>query len=204
MIVVIDYEAGNLYNVANALDHLGVPFEMTDDAEKVRQAEKVILPGVGSARAAMESLRRAGLVEPIRGLTVPFLGICLGMQLLFESSEEEECRGLGMLSGSVRRFDNSCLKVPHVGWNQVELQADSPRPAQRLFEGIGSGGYFYFVHSYFAPREAENALTVTEYGAPFCSAAARDNFWGVQFHPERSGRDGLRLLANFLEVEAPC
>ncbi len=200
MVGVIDYEAGNLYNVGNALQHLGVDYLLTDEPEKVRSAERVILPGVGAARPAMRSLQERGLAQVLSNLQQPFLGICLGMQLLFEHSEEEDCPLLGVLAGSVRRFDSRCLKVPHMGWNVVEPSGQQKEDP--LFEGIAPGSYFYFVHSYCAPQTAPARLAVTEHGQPFASAVRRGNYWGVQFHPERSGDTGLRLLRNFLEVQA--
>lgn len=200
MIVVIDYRAGNLYNVANALKYLGSEFVFSGDPEVVGQASKVILPGVGSARAAMDSLAEQGLVPALKGLRVPFLGICLGLQLLFEASEEDHTPCLGILSGIIRKFDSSQAKVPQIGWNQVRYPASQERPP-RLFEGIPNHSFFYFVHSYYAPHLDGITVAVTEYVTSFASTVRKDNFWGVQFHPERSGDAGLRLLQNFLEVE---
>ncbi|HSR68736.1 MAG TPA: imidazole glycerol phosphate synthase subunit HisH [Acidobacteriota bacterium] len=195
MIVVIDYEAGNLYNVANALTHLEQDFQMSGDPEVVSRASRVILPGVGAAGAACDSLRRQELDDVILRLKVPFLGICLGLQLLFRRSEEEDAQLLELLPDTVHRFDSSRLKVPHVGWNAVQITRDDP-----LFEDIGTGAYFYFVHSYFVPLQP-GTIGQTTYGGPFCSALRHNNYWGVQFHPERSGTQGLRLLKNFLEVK---
>lgn len=197
MIVVIDYEAGNLHNVGGALRHLGAEFVCSGQPAALARASKLILPGVGSARAAMESLERRGLVEPIRAARVPLLGICLGMQLFFERSEEDDVPCLGILPGVVRRFDARLGKVPHMGWNQARPVSAG---AAQLWKGIADGSYFYFVHSYHAPREGAGTLAETEYGVCFASAAGRDNFLGVQFHPELSADTGLRLLRNFLEV----
>lgn len=200
MVVVIDYEAGNLYNVGNALQHLGADYLLSDDPEKVRSADRVILPGVGAARPAMSSLEERGLIPVLSRLRQPFLGICLGMQLLFQRSEEEDCTGLGVLAGSVRRFDASRVKVPHMGWNKVE--PSSQAKDDPLFEGIAPGSCFYFVHSYCAPFSTPARLAVTEHGQAFASAVREGNYWGVQFHPERSGETGLSLLRNFLEAQA--
>ena len=202
MIVVIDYKAGNLYNVGNALKYLKAAFTVSGDPDVVSQAERVILPGVGSARAAMDSLAEQGLVEVLQGLRVPFLGICLGLQLLFEVSEEDNTPCLGLLPGTVRRFDSSQIKVPHIGWNQVSGMDVSSQPSSILLEGIPGESFFYFVHSYFAPLESPFTLGKTDYGSWFGSVAARENFYGVQFHPERSGEIGLKVLQNFLEVQS--
>jgi glutamine amidotransferase len=202
VIVVIDYKAGNLYNVGNALKYLKADFTVSGDPDVVSQAERVILPGVGSARAAMDSLAEQGLVEVLQGLRVPFLGICLGLQLLFEVSEEDNTPCLGLLPGAVRRFDSSQIKVPHIGWNQVSGMDVSSQPPSILLEGIPGESFFYFVHSYFAPLESPFTLGKTDYGSWFGSVAARENFYGVQFHPERSGEIGLKVLQNFLEVQS--
>lgn len=201
MVVVIDYKAGNLYNVGNALKYLGVEYTFSGDPSVVARAKRVILPGVGSARPAMESLREQDLVDVIRRIRVPFLGICLGLQLLFERSEEDDTTCLGVLPGTICRFDSSHVKVPHIGWNQV--RRCSSIQGGRLFQHIPDQSYFYFVHSYCAPIiEEGTTLGTTSYGDHiFASAVARDNFCAVQFHPERSGAAGLRLLKNFLEIE---
>lgn len=203
MIAVIDYEAGNLFNIGNALTQLGARYSFSSDPDEIRRAGRVILPGVGSAPAAMDSLRNRGLIEAIRQVRAPFLGICLGLQLLFERSEEEDCPCLGLVPGTVRRFSRERGKVPHVGWNQVRRADDgSPqsRKGARIFEGIPNLQHFYFVHSYHAPLTPETIAT-TEYQRPFASAVRSRNFIGVQFHAERSGQAGLRLLRNFLESD---
>ena len=199
MIVVIDYKAGNLYNVGNAMRHLGVPYIFSGDSSTVAAASKIILPGVGSASAAMDSLRERGLLEVLKHSKVPFLGICLGLQLLFGSSQEEDTPCLDILPGRVQRFDSSREKVPHIGWNQVDFWSKQSG-GTHLFDGIRDGSYFYFVHSYYAPVDEALVLGVTDYDGPFASAVQREHFHGVQFHPERSGDAGLRLLRNFTEM----
>ena len=201
MIVVIDYEAGNLYNVGNALKYLKAEFVFSGDPAVVIRADKVILPGVGSARAAMDSLAAQDLVEVLQSLQVPFLGICLGLQLLFEVSEEANTQCLGLFPGAVRRFNSSQVKVPHMGWNQVVGVGGSSQPSSSLLQNIPEESFFYFVHSYFAPIVDSVTFGQTEYGDWFGSLVVKDNFYGVQFHPERSGEVGLRVLQNFLEVQ---
>jgi glutamine amidotransferase len=199
-IAIVDYRAGNLTSVRLAFEHLGVPAFVTSDPGAVERAERVVFPGVGAAGAAMANLREAGLIEAIGAVVrrgTPFLGICVGMQILFESSEEDGgVAGLGLVAGAVRLFAPSDPrdKVPHMGWNSV-----SPRRAHPLFDGIADGSEFYFVHSYYpAPSEPGCALGVTEYaGVAFASAVANGNLAATQFHPEKSGRIGLRLLRNF-------
>ena len=184
-----------------ALKHLGVEHTFTSDPEVVASAEKVILPGVGSARTAMDSLEEKGLVPAIRDLRVPFLGICLGLQLLFETSDEDNVQCLGILPGTVKLFNREKVKVPHMGWNQVQWdRAISAELKGTLLEGIPSDGFFYFVHSYFAPLQSGITLAETEYDGVFSSAVTRDNFFGFQFHPERSGEPGLKLLSNFVNL----
>jgi len=197
MIVVIDYKAGNLYNVGDALRHLGADFAFSADPAVVRKAGKVILPGVGSAKPAMESLEQLGLVPVLRQLSVPFLGICLGLQLLFERSDEEQTDCLGILPGVVKRFDSTRLKVPHIGWNQVCCNG-----SDSLFAGIPDKSSFYFVHSFYGPVSQDLTKGTTDYGESFSSVVAKENYHGVQFHPERSGELGLQILRNFLEETA--
>ena len=204
MVVVVDYRAGNLYNVGHALKYLGVEFVSSDSATVINSASQVILPGVGSAQAAMDSLSKKGLVKVLRKLRVPFLGICLGLQLLFETSEEEQTSCLGVFPGTVRKFDKNQVKVPHVGWNQISLVSPRRKAHDILFRNILEGEYFYFIHSYFAPLQSGVTLTSTQNGSVFASAVAKDNYWGVQFHPERSGGVGLRLLENFLKLSGSC
>jgi len=199
MIGVVDYEAGNLYNVGRALKHLGARFVVSGDAEVIAGCDKVILPGVGSARTAMNSLARQGLVDVIKHLNVPFLGICLGLQLLFERSEEDDCPCLGLLPGSIRRFDSKHMKVPHMGWNQVAWIRDERNETPALALGVPEGTFFYFVHGYYASVDSAFTIGWSDYGGRFSAAVKRGNFLGVQFHPERSGESGLQLLSNFIE-----
>lgn len=196
-VVVIENGGGNVASVRFALERLGVQAELTHDAARIRRASHVILPGVGAARDAMQRLDAAGLVAVIPSLTQPVLGICLGMQLLFESSAEGETRCLGVLPGRAERFpDARDRPVPHMGWNDLRRVGESP-----LLDGIEDGEYAYFVHSYALPVGAHTAAACT-YGTPFSAVVQRGNFHGAQFHPERSSRTGARLLANFLALPA--
>jgi len=198
MIAIIDYRMGNLRSVQKALERVGAAATITDDPAKIAAAEKVILPGVGAFADAIAQLRKRRLVEPIResiDAGKPFLGICLGLQLLFDVSYEDgEHEGLGVLPGEVRRFEAAPpLKVPHMGWNRAAIRQASP-----LLEGIADGSHFYFVHSYFvAPRDESVIALETEYAGPFCAMIGRGNLHATQFHPEKSQANGLRLLANF-------
>jgi imidazole glycerol-phosphate synthase subunit HisH len=198
-IAILDYGMGNLRSVEKALEHVGVTAKISCDPEEVRAADGVILPGVGAFPRAMERVRELGLDELAyerREAGVPILGICLGLQLLFESSSElGGARGLGMLSGPVDDLDAPSLKVPHIGWAPVRWARESS-----LTEGIPSETPFYFVHS-FAPQAGEGELLGSaEYGTRFACAAERDNVFGVQFHPEKSSAAGLRLLSNFAGI----
>ena len=190
MIVVIDYTAGNLYNVGHALKHLGADFMFSGDPADVGRADKIILPGVGAAKPAMESLADQGLVEALRQVSVPFLGICLGLQLLFEVSEEEDTPCLGLLPGRVLRFDSSQVKVPHIGWNRVAGTNGSSQPASPLFDGVPAGSFFYFVHSYYAPVEEPVTLGTTEYGLSFSSVVVRDTCGVCNSTPRGPGKSG--------------
>lgn len=195
MIAIVDTGGANIGSVADAFARLGVDAKLTSDPGTIRSAAGVVLPGVGAAGDSMSRIRAKGLVETLRGLTRPVLGICLGMQLLFERSEEGEVDCLGILPGTVRRLPASPgARIPHMGWNRV--RAKSPGP---LFAGIPDGAWFYFVHSYAAPDGAFT-LAASEHGVPFPAAVARGTVFGVQFHPERSGASGASLLKNFAEV----
>ena len=190
---IVDYGAGNIRSVSNALNRLGAEHFISTNITELRQADKLILPGVGEARMAMESLDRVGLIGWLKEVRVPFLGICLGMQLLFEESAERRTNCLGIVAGNVVPFDASRHKVPHMGWNQVQH-----RSGHVLFAGIRENEHFYFVHSYYAPISS-STIGTTEYSVAFSSAVQRDNYFGVQFHPEKSGYAGLQLLKNFIE-----
>lgn len=191
MITIIDYRAGNLQSVKNALDRLGAVYEITDDPIKVAKASKVIFPGVGSAGAAMRVLCENGLDEVLRALKVPVFGICLGMQLLFEESAEGGVPCLGVIPGKVKRLKNE--KVPQIGWNLVKWAGFD------LSSEIPDESYFYFVNSYVAPI-CEATAGVSFYGEMFSSVVQKENFYGVQFHPEKSGEMGLKLISNFLAL----
>lgn len=190
---MVKYNAGNTASVTNALNRLGVEPIITDDAEVLRSADRVIFPGVGEASTTMKYLRERNLDEVIRSLTQPILGICLGMHLLCESSDENDTTCLGILPYRVRKFESSRLKVPHMGWNTI-TDLDSP-----LFASVEAGSYAYFVHSYFV--EMGTATTaVCVYGERFSAAVVQNNFYAVQFHPEKSGIAGQRILENFLSL----
>ena len=194
-VAIIDSGGANIASLELAMERLGVPAELTTDPEKLRAASHVILPGVGAAADCMSRLQRAGLVETIRELRQPVLGICVGMQLLFDSSEEGDVQCLGLLPGRVRRLpDRDNLPVPHMGWNQLEFNGKTP-----LLTDIRPGDYVYFVHSYAAPV-SELTLATTQYGDPFAAVVHRGNVYGAQFHPERSARIGAQLLRNFVQL----
>ncbi len=198
MIAIIDYDAGNMKSVENALDHLGEQCEITRDVEKIRNAEKVILPGVGAFGDAMEKLKSFGLVDVIRetaGKGTPFLGICLGLQLLFESSEESPgVPGLGILPGKVVALpETPGFKIPHMGWNSLEV-----REGKKLFLGLPEKPYVYFVHSYYLRAENEEDVAArTEYITSVDASVEHGNIFACQFHPEKSGETGLQILKNF-------
>ena len=197
MIAIIDYNVGNLHNLKNALDHLGLPGKIVRDAVELPDASHIILPGVGAFKAAMEHLRQAGMEDAVRervAAGIPFLGVCVGHQLLFEESEEDGLHeGLGLLRGRIVRFRSETLKIPQIGWNQVIWQREDP-----LTAGIPDRSYFYFVHSYHAVTSDEaDTLGIAEYGEPFPAVVRHGNVWGAQFHPEKSQNAGLRLLKNF-------
>jgi glutamine amidotransferase len=198
-VAVIDYKAGNLTSVLKALRHLGAETEVTDRPGPVESAERIVLPGVGHFLAT-KRLDATGLTPAIRAAIAqgtPFLGICVGMQWLYAgSSEEPQQPGLGHFAETCSRFREGAEKVPHVGWNSLTVSAGS-----QLLAGVEAGEYVYFTHSYKAPVTAHTAA-ITEYIEPFASAAERGNVFGVQFHPEKSGATGLKILRNFLEI--PC
>jgi len=194
-VVVVNSGCANLASVVFALQRLGAAVSVSDDVEVIGAADRVILPGVGSAGFAMNELARRGLVDTLKGLKQPTMGICLGMQLLFDSSDEGDVPLLGIIGGSARKFDEDRgLIVPHMGWNDIRHEKDDP-----LLSGVEDGACFYFVHSYFLPV-SDYTLASCEHGARFSAIVRRDNFWGCQFHPERSADAGARILKNFMEL----
>lgn len=201
MIAIIDYGMGNLRSVQKGFERTGHTPTITDDPAVLADASKLVLPGVGAFRDAIAALQSRGLVEPIRASIAagkPFLGICLGLQLLFDRSfEDGEYQGLGVIAGDVVRFNvPGEYKVPHMGWNQVGFRRRPP-----IFSGVEEGAHFYFVHSYYVlPRDASVVATETDYPQPFCSSIWRDNLFATQFHPEKSQAAGLRVLKNFAEL----
>ena len=200
MIAIIDYEAGNLTSVARAITHLGFPCTVTHDAAVIRGAERVVFPGVGAAGAAMASLRRGGLdrlIADVVAAGTPVLGICLGSQVILGHSDENDTACLGLIPGRVRRFhtagEGGAPKIPHMGWNRI-----ARRRAHPLLAGIVPEDEFYFVHSYYpVPDDPECVLAETDYGVSFASVVGRRNLVATQFHLEKSGRPGLRMLRNF-------
>jgi glutamine amidotransferase len=204
MIAIIDYGAGNLRSIRTALERVGATVAMAVEPGIVAAASAVVLPGVGAAGPTMRRLQETGLDDALRQVFhsgKPFLGICLGLQLLFQQHEEGDVPGLGLLAGSARRLPAG-LKIPHMGWNQIEPWYSSwneAGAAQSMFADIPPGSYVYFVHSFYVdPVDPTVIAARTTYGIPFCSAIASGQVWGTQFHPEKSGEVGLRLLRNFV------
>lgn len=205
LLLIIDYGMGNLRSVQKAIERVGLDAPITDDPDAVRKADKIVLPGVGAFADAMNALHDKGLVEPIKesiSAGKPFLGICLGLQMLFdESFEDGRHRGLGVLAGTVERFDPAPagrprLKVPHIGWNRIRIKSTAP-----VLDGVPDGVHMYFVHSYYVkPSDPGVIATETDYGLPFTSMVWRDNVFATQFHPEKSQAYGLRMLANFCRM----
>ncbi len=201
MIAIIDYDAGNLKSVQKALEFLGQEVVISRKHDEILSADKVILPGVGNFGDAMEKLKNYNLIDPIHEVAarnIPFLGICLGLQLLFEGSDESEgVRGLGILKGEIRKIpDAPGLKIPHIGWNSLRFMNDG-----RLFRNIDDDAYVYFVHSYFLKaKEPEIVKAVTEYGTIIDASVEKNNIFACQFHPEKSGDVGLQILKNFAEI----
>ena len=201
MIAIIDYGAGNIQSVAKALTHIGCDCLVTRNKDEILKADGAVLPGVGSFGDTVDSLNKYGIKDAIKEYIAsgkPFLGICLGMQLLFPASgESPEAEGLGIYEGSITRIPNGeGLKIPHMGWNNLEIN-----PESRLFKGIGKNPYVYFVHSYFLhAADRELVAATTEYGVTIDAAVERGNVFATQFHPEKSGETGLRILRNFAEI----
>ena len=194
MIAIIDYKMGNLRSVENALKRLGAEFCVTADPMVIRSADRVLLPGVGNAAEAMENLRKAGLVEVIRSLRRPVLGICVGMQVMCRHSEEGDVECLNIFDARVKRFVPAPdVKVPHMGWNRIgNLES-------KLFKGLDGGSYVYFVHSYY-PELCPDTIATSHHGVMFSAALKYENFYGTQFHPEKSGDVGERIIENFLKL----
>ncbi len=202
MIAIIDYGAGNLQSVKKACDFIGAQSVITDNPETINACDKILLPGVGSFGDAMDSMTKKGLIETVNQNALsgkPFLGICLGLQLLFEESEESPgVKGLGIFKGKIKKFSPDMgFKIPHIGWNSLEIKQKNT-----LFKDIPENSYVYFVHSYYLHAEDENEIaTVTNYGIDFHSAVGKDNIFATQFHPEKSGDVGLQILRNFASME---
>lgn len=200
MIVIVDYGMGNLYSVKNMLKYLGYDSDVTGEISRIEAADKLILPGVGNFGKAMDVIRQSGLVEVLNRKVLeektPILGICLGMQLLLEYSEEGDCNGFGWIPGEVKKFDfpeHPELKIPHMGWDYIEKQKKS-----HLFSDLTDGERYYFVHSYYVKcRNSADVAATTEYGIRFDSVIQRNNIMGTQFHPEKSHRFGMEILGNF-------
>ena len=197
-IAVIDYQSGNLRSVVKALEAVGLEAQVTSDPVEVEKSHALVLPGVGSGRSAMDSLKGLGLVETLKQFAhsgKPFLGICLGLQLLLEDTEEGNTACLGIVSGSVKKLPGG-LKVPHMGWNNIEFSSEHP-----ILTGIPKNSFFYFVHSYYAiPNDPQAIAGTTNYSLPFCSIYAKDNLVATQFHPEKSGPIGLKIYENFKDM----
>ncbi len=198
MIAIIDYKLGNVYNVKKCFMHFDIKVEITENPRKIKSSSAIVLPGVGAFGNAIKNLKNSQLFDVLideinKGK--PFLGICLGMQLLFDKSEESKGNGLNFIKGNVIRFENN-LKVPHVGWNSITKKRDDP-----LLKGINDGDFFYFVHSYYVkPIDTSVISCETEYGIYFPSMVNLKNVWGVQFHPEKSQKNGLKLIENFIKI----
>ncbi|HMP29349.1 MAG TPA: imidazole glycerol phosphate synthase subunit HisH [Saprospiraceae bacterium] len=192
-LAIIDYNAGNTKSVINALRRLGIEPILTADPELILQADKVILPGVGHAGSAMAELHKRNLVEVIRSVSVPFLGVCVGMQLMMDWSEEGDTQCLSLVEGDIIKFQSKDYKIPQIGWNTVEHNES------QIFKDIPQNSYFYFVHSYYLPMNKYGAAT-TNYIQPYHVAIQKDNLFGVQFHPEKSAQWGEKLLENFLKI----
>jgi glutamine amidotransferase len=203
MIAIIDYGAGNLRNVCKALEHVGAKITLTDNPKEIKRADKIVLPGVGAFADCLQNLKRRGLCELLHEIALggkPFLGICVGMQLLFDVGEEMgEWEGLGLIEGRVIKFqvESFKLKVPHIGWNQVVAK----QPNHPVLKDVTQNGYAYFVHSYHGfDVDTRHVVATTDYGYDFPSVVAKDNIWGIQFHPEKSQEVGLQMLKNFVSI----
>ena len=203
MVAIIDYGVGNLFSLKSSLDFLGFESVVTDDKEVLASADRIILPGVGAFGDAAKKLKDSGLADFVKQLAKagkPLLGICLGMQLLFDKSfEYGEHEGLGLISGEIRPISDvipADLKIPHIGWNALDFTKENP-----LFRYINNGDHVYFVHSFYGANCEESTIAISEYGAPLTAAVAKDSVFGCQFHPEKSGKVGLNILRAFCEKE---
>lgn len=201
MIAVIDYDAGNIMSVLKALDHLGAEHTLTRDINEIKNADKLLLPGVGAFGDAKRNLDGYGLTDTIKEFAAsgkPFLGICLGMQLLFEKSEESPgVEGLSILKGECKRFPDKGLKIPQIGWNSLSFPKEG-----RLFKGLNEGAFVYFVHSFYvAANDPSDVAATADYGITFHASVERNNIFGCQFHPEKSSDTGLKILCNFIELK---
>ena len=194
MIGLVDYGSGNITSVSNTLDRLGVNYLRGSTPSDFTKVDKIIFPGVGEAKTAMDAIEERLMIPYLKVLEIPFLGICIGQQILFDYTDERSTECLGIIRGNLKKFNSKDLKVPHIGWNKVSFSERSP-----LFQGIENDAYFYFVNSYYASEVAETIAT-TEYGINFSSAVNKENFYGVQFHTEKSGDLGEKLLKNFIEL----
>jgi len=194
MIAIIDYGAGNTASVINVLEELKAEFVLSNDKKIIQSADKIILPGVGEASSAMRKLNELNLVEELRNTTKPFLGICLGMQLLFSKTEEGNVECLNVIPGEVKKFNLANIKVPHMGWNEIiKLNRDE------LLSEINDKTFFYFAHSYYMPKN-DFSTSVSNYGLNFSASVRYKNFYGVQFHPEKSAQQGIQIIKNFLSL----
>ena len=194
MIAIINYKAGNITSVANALTKLGFDYVITADKNIIRRADKIIFPGQGRAGQAMKELKKAGLIDVIKNTPVPFLGICLGLQILATSSEEDKIKCLNIIPGTVLKFPNQ-VKTPQIGWNKVNFIKQSP-----LTKGLPNNSYFYFVHSYYLETNNKYVIGNSNYDINYATIINKNNFYATQFHPEKSGSIGLKLLSNFCKL----
>lgn len=198
-LVIIDYKMGNISSVYNALKYLNIPVQLTNNKKKIKESSGIILPGVGSFGDAVKNIKELNIFELLiteLNKGKPYLGICLGLQLLFERSEEyKKCKGFSIFKGEVVRFKEKGIKIPHIGWNQILIKRKNP-----MYKNIKNNSYFYFVHSYYAkPKDNNIVSTTTFYGEEFVSSIYKDNIYAVQFHPEKSQEDGLKLIKNFAD-----
>lgn len=194
MIAIIDYGAGNTASVINVLEELKAEFVLSNDKKIIQSADKIILPGVGEASSAMKKLNELNLIDELRNTTKPFLGICLGMQLLFTKTEEGNVECLNVITGEVKKFNLANIKVPHMGWNEIIKLKDD-----ELLNGINDKTFFYFAHSFYVPQN-DFSTSVCNYGLNYSASVRYKNFFGVQFHPEKSAQQGIQIIKNFLNL----